>query len=236
VPSGASGGFLVIMDSSATISELRIEEQGVAFRVTVDGPEGTTGKGTIIVYDALGVERSRTDLSDLSAGQSWDSWYELRGEKLGDGDFTAWVIVVADTVDGSFGKTDEKGVSFMVGRGRVYPSQEVAHAIEHATPPTISPLRLEGSWVVFDMTNPEAYDVTVAHELMIGQEGGTFQTLKGTELLQANATQQAHYLLPADLVDGKYLIAVSVTVAGSYFPNLALAYILVDSGVITVVP
>jgi hypothetical protein len=224
------------MDASATISELRIEEQGVAFRVTVDGPPGTTGKGTMIIYDASGVERSRTDLTDLAAGQSWDTWLEVRGESLGDGDFAAWVIVVTDTADGSFGKNDEKGVSFMVGRGRVYPSQEVAHAIEHATPPTISPLRLEGSWVVFDMTNPETYDLPVAHELMIGQEGGTFQTLKGTELLQAQATQQAHYLLPADLVNGKYLIAVSVTVAGSYFPNLGLAYILVDGGVITLLP
>jgi hypothetical protein len=224
------------MDASATISELRIEEQGVAFRVTVDGPPGTTGKGTMIIYDASGVERSRTDLTDLAAGQSWDTWLEVRGESLGDGDFAAWVIVVTDTADGSFGKNDEKGVSFMVGRGRLYPSQEVAHAIEHATPPTISPLRLEGSWVVFDMTNPEAYDVSVAHELMIGQEGGSFQTLKGMELLQAQATQQAHYLLPADLVNGKYLIAVSVTVAGSYFPNLGLAYILVDGGVITLLP
>jgi hypothetical protein len=55
-------------------------------------------------------------------------------------------------------------------------------------------------------------------------------------LLQANATQQAHYLLPTDLVNGKNLMVVGATVAGSYFPDLALAYILVDNGVITLLP
>jgi hypothetical protein len=218
---------------SATIADLRIDDQAVAFSVTVDGPEGSKGKGDLIIYDAAGTERSRTDLGELTAGQKWDAWMELPVQSLGDGDYAAWVFVVTDGPDGTFGTNDEKGISFLVGRGRVYPSHEGTPKREITEPPALSPLRLEGSWVVFDMTNSQAYDVPVTHTFMIGQENGRFQEFHGTELLQAKATQQGHYLLPADLADGKYLATVGVQVEGSDFPSVGLTYILVDRGVFT---
>jgi hypothetical protein len=51
------------------------------------------------------------------------------------------------------------------------------------------------------MTNPEAYALAVTHELMIGPQGGTFQTFRGAEL-PGRRYAAAHYLLPENLVDG----------------------------------
>jgi len=218
---------------SVSVTDLRVDDQAVAFSVTVDGPPDTNAKGDLIVYDAAGVERSRTDLGQMTGPQRWDAWLELPVHSLPDGDYAAWVFVVTDGDYLGPGSTDQKGISFLMGRGRVYPSQEAAPKREFGQPPTVSPMRLEGTWIVFDMTNAQSYDVPVNHEFTIGQEGGTFQTFRGQELLQAKATQQGHYLLPDDLADGKYLAALSVQVEGSDFPAVGISYILIDSGVIT---
>jgi hypothetical protein len=222
--------------TTATVSKLRVDDQAIAFTVTIDGPPDSKGEGSMIVYDATGAERSRTDLGALTSDQSWDVWLELPVASLGDGDFYARVIIVTQTAAGEYGGTANEGVSFLVGRGHVYPSTERAADLGHARPPTLSSLRLEGSWVVFDMTNPEAYDLAVTHEFSIGQEGGSFQTFRGAELLKVGATQQGHYLLPENLVDGKYMLLVSVQTEGSAFPATALAYMLLEGGVFTMVP
>jgi hypothetical protein len=223
--------------TTATVTKLRVEDQAIAFTVTIDGPPDIKGEGSMMVYDATGTERSRTDLGVMTADQHWDVWLELPVASLGDGDFYARVIIVTKTSDGGFGDgTANEGVSFLVGRGRVYPSTEHAPDLDFIRPPTISPIRLEGSWVVFDMTNPEAYALAVTHELMVGQQGGTFQTFRGAELLPIGATQQAHYLLPEGLVDGKYMLLVSVQAEGSAVPATGLAYILVEGDVVTMVP
>ncbi len=222
--------------TTATVTKLRVDDQAIAFTITIEGPPDAKGEGTMIIYDATGTERSRTDLGALTADQSWDVWLEVPVASLGDGDFYARVIIVTETSVGESGGTANEGVSFLVGRGRVYPSTEHAPDLGHASPPTVSPLRLEGSWVVFDMTNPEAYDLAVTHEFMVGQQGGTFQTFRGAELLPVGATQQGHYLLPEDLLDGKYMLLVSVQTEGSAFPATSLAYILLEGGIVTMVP
>lgn len=221
---------------TTTVSGLRIEDQSVAFTISIDGPADIKAGGAMIIYDATGVERARTDLGELGPSPQWDVQLDVPVAALGDGDFTAWVLVVTETADGHTGGTAEAGVSFLVGRGRVYPSREQAVAQEMTVPPTISPLRLEGSWVVFDMTNNEAYDVAVTHELSLGQEGGEFQQLRGQELLHAHATQQGHHLLPDGLADGTYEVFVMLHRDGSAIPNVATARILVDGGVLTMVP
>ena len=190
----------------------------------------------MIVYYATGAEHSRTDLGALTADQSWDVWLDLPVASLGDGDFFVRVIIVTKTAEGESGGTANEGVSFLVGRGRVYPSTERAIDVGFASPPTVSGLRLEGSWVVFDMTNTEARDLAVTHEFSIGQEGGTQQRFHGAEFLPANATQQGHYLLPEGLAEGKHMLIVTVQTEGSAIPAFAVAYILLDGGVVTMVP
>ena len=104
------------------------------------------------------------------------------------------------------------------------------------TPATLSPLRLEGSWIVFDMTSRETFDVEVYHEFGIGiEDSGDQQTFHGTELLRAGATRQGHYLLTENLADGRYLAVVTIQNEGSDYIAPAISSLQVDAGVITVV-
>jgi hypothetical protein len=215
---------------------VRIEDQAVAFSVAVEGPPDSKGNGLMVVYDAVGTERSRTDLGELVPGQRWDALLDLPVGSLADGDYAVWVFVGSEASDGSFGKGDQKGASFLVGRGRVYPSTERAAARGFAAPPTLSPMRLEGTWIVFDMTNAETYDVAVTYQVSISQPGGTTREFHSTELLRPRATQQGHQLLPDDLPNGKYMVIVLAQAEGSDFPATVLGDVLIDGAVVTMVP
>lgn len=224
---------------SATITNLRIEGQALAFTLAVDGNEGDYAEAMMVVYDAAGTERERTELGRMAAGQSWDATLDLPAATLEDGDYGAWIFASTTTAaDNQFGTGAEQGVSFLVGRNHIYPSTEHADKRTFTTPPTLSPLRLEGTWIVFDMTSHETYDVEVYHEFAIGiQESGDLQTFHGEELLRAGATQQGHYLLPDNLADGRYLAVVTIQNEGSeYVAPPAVANLQVDGTVITVLP
>ncbi len=223
--------------ASATITNLRIEGQALAFTLTVDGDEGGFAELMMIVYDASGTERERTDLGKMASGQTWEAMLDLPAANLDDGDYGAWVYANTTTADNQFGTGAEQGVSFLVGRNHVYPSTEHADKRTFTTPPTLSPLRLEGSWLVFDMTSHETFDVEVHHEFGIGiQDSGDLQTFHGEELLRAGATQQGHYLLPENLADGRYLMVITIQNEGSDYIAPAVAGLQVDGGVMTVVP
>jgi hypothetical protein len=223
--------------ASATITNLRIEGQALAFTLAVDGNEGDYADAMMIIYDAAGNERERTDLGKMTAGQSWDAVLDLPAATLDDGDYGAWVYVSTTTADDHFGDGAEQGVSFLVGRNHIYPSTEQPDARPFTTPPTLSPLRLEGSWLVFDMTSHETFDVEVFHQFAIGlQDSGEQQTFHGQELLRAGATQQGHYLLPDNLADGRYVAIVTIQNAGSDFIEPAVSGLQVDGTVVTVVP
>ncbi len=223
---------------SATITNLRIEGQALAFTLAVDGNEGDYAESIMVVYDAAGSERERTDLGKMAAGQSWDAVLDLPAATLDDGDYGAWIFTTTVTADNEFGTGAEQGVSFLVGRNHIYPSTEHVDKRTFTTPPTLSPLRLEGTWIVFDMTSLETYDVEVYHEFSIGiQESGDLQTFHGEELLRAGATQQGHYLLPDNLADGRYMAVVTIQNEGSeYVGPPAVANLQVDGTVITVLP
>ncbi len=225
------------MADSVTITNLRIDGQALAFTLAVEGNEGDYGEATMIVYDASGSERERTDLGRLAAGQSWDAVLDLPAATLDDGDYGAWVFATTTTADGQFGTAAEQGVSFLVGRNHVYPSTEHVDKRTFTTPPTLSPLRLEGTWIVFDMTSHETFDVEVYHEFSIGiQDSGNFETFHGEELLRAGATQQGHYLLPDNLADGQYLAMVTIQNEGSDYVAPALLTLQIDGTVISVLP
>ena len=219
---------------SATISDLRIHDQQLLGRISVDGASGGYGEATLVVYDAGGTERHRTDLGKMQAGQPWDLQLDVEGGGLEDGDYAAWIWVVLHPADGSFGDVVEKGVSFLVGRGEVYPSREAVDKRRFDNTVEASTVRLEGSWIVFDMKNNAKYDVEVTHSFAIINEGTTPHTANGEELLRAGATQQGHYLLPEQMADGRYLISVVVQPQGSDAQNLIGIYVDVDAGVVTV--
>ena len=223
---------------SATITNLRIEGQALAFTLAVAGNEGDYAEAIMVVYDAAGSERERTELGKMAAGQSWDATLDLPAATLEDGDYGAWIFATTTTADDQFGAGAEQGISFLAGRNHIYPSTEQVDKRSFTTPPTLSPLRLEGTWIVFDMTNHETYDVEASHELSIGiQESGDPQTFHGQELLRAGATQQGHYLLPENLADGRYLAVVTIQNEGSeYVGPPAVANLQVDGTVITVLP
>jgi hypothetical protein len=224
---------------SATITNLRIEGQALAFTLAVDGDEGDYAEAMMVVYDASGTERERTDLGKMAAGQAWGATLDLPAARLEDGDYGAWIFATTTkAADNEYGTTAEQGVSFLVGRNHIYPSSEHVDKLTFTTPPTLSPLRLEGTWIVFDMTSYETYDVEVYHEFSIGIQGsGDLQTFHGEELLRAGATQQGHYLLPDNLADGRYLAVVTIQNEGSeYVGPPAVANLLVDGTVITVLP
>ena len=61
-------------------------------------------------------------------------------------------------------------------------------------------------------------------------------TFHGTELLRAGASQQAHYLLPDNLADGRYLAIVTIQNEGSDYVAPAVSGLQIDGGVITVIP
>src|SRR6185312_3868601 len=155
------------------------------------------------------------DLGKTEAGQTWDLQLDVGGGGLQDGDYGAWIYVALNPADGSIGGVVEQGVSFLVGRGAVYPSREVADRRHFDSPVEPSNLRLEGSWIVFDMKNTARFDVEVAHSLVIVNDATTPHSANGEELVRAGATQQGHYLLPESMTDGRYFVAVVVQAQGS---------------------
>jgi hypothetical protein len=230
------GCLSLVSNIAATISNLRVDGQAITCSISVTGDPGGLGEAYMMVYDAAGTEQQRSELGSIAAGQTWDAHLDLP-HGLADGDYGAWVHVLTQDANGTYGQTAEEGVSFLVGRGQIFPSREQADKPSTADPPKISALRLEGSWLVFDMTNAEHFDIEVTHKYSIGVvDSGSFQTFHGQELLRAGHTQQAHYLLPDQLADGRYLIVVEVSVEGSMAMAPEIAEIQVNGGVMTMVP
>lgn len=223
--------------TSATIDNLRIEGQSLAFTLSVVGDAGGYADVMTIVYDAAGGERANKEHGRLDAGQSWDAYLDLPAATLDDGDYGAWVFAFAVTADDKSGDSAQQGISFLVARNYIYPSNERPDTPTFSEPPTLSPLRLEGTWIVFDMKNNEEYDVSVVHELSIGiKDSGDAQWFQGEELLRASATHQGHYLLPDNLVDGRYLAMVAVRKEGSDLSAAEVTEIQVDGTVLTLMP
>jgi hypothetical protein len=221
---------------SATISDLQIRDHQLFGRISVVGGAGEYGTATLVVYDAGGTERYRSDLGRMDAGQPWDLQLDIHGSGLEDGDYGAWIWVALNHADGSMGDVVQEGVSFLVGRGQVYPSREPVDRRDFDTPVEPSNMRLEGSWVVFDMKNTARFDVEVAHSFGITNDTGTPYTAHGEELVRAGATQQGHYLMPEQIPDGTYFMMVVVQAQGSDGQLPISLNIEVRQGVVTVTP
>lgn len=216
-----------------TISDMRIENQMLAFTLTVTGDTDGVAEPFMRVFDAAGNERQRADLGKMLAGQTWQASLDLP-HGLEDGDYGVWISVTTKNAAEEMGNFTEQGLSFLVGRGHVYPSTEAADKRGFTAPPKLSALRLEGSWIVFDMTNSEQYDIEVRHEMFIGRENmNDQQKFHGEELVRAGATQQAHYLLPDALPDGQYYVGVTIQTEGSDYAVPELMNLRVDGSVVT---
>jgi hypothetical protein len=221
---------------TATISELRIENQQLHGTVSVDGDPGGVGVAVLAVYDAAGAQRFQSDLGNLAVGESWDLHLDVEGGSLEDGDYGAWIFVTLLDTDGAPVEDVQSGVSFLVGRGEVYPSREAVDERRHDDDPVqASNLRIEGSWIVFDMTNPMQYDVEVAHELSITKEFDQVHRAQGEELVRAGGTHQGHYILPERMADGRYSVMVIVQAKGGDYQSLIDINVDVNQEVVTVV-
>lgn len=227
--------------ATATINNLHIKDQMLAFSMESSGDTTVELLLYMAVYDAAGTTRQQNDLGSMVPGQPWTAELDLPVSDLEDGDYSAWVSVyLYDETEINPDDTPltQQGVSFLVGRGRVYASNERPDAPTQADPPRVSEPRLDGTWVVFDMTNLEKLDVEVHHELMVYDAAGNDAARKaeGQELLRAGATQQGHHLLPEGLADGRYMLMVTVNREGSDMPSVMSSWIEVAGTVITEVP
>ncbi|HEY7627809.1 MAG TPA: hypothetical protein VH761_12100 [Ilumatobacteraceae bacterium] len=226
--------------ATATINNLRIKDQMLAFSMESSGDTAVELLLYMAVYDAAGTMRQQSDLGSMVPGQPWTAELDLPVSDLEDGDYTAWVSVyLYDEAETNPDDTPlvQQGVSFLVGRGRIYASNERPDAPTSADPPRVSKPRLDGTWVVFDMTNSEHFDVEVHHELSVyNQAGDEVHKANGQELLRASATQQGHHLLPEELADGRYMLMVVVNREGSDMPSVTSSWMEVAGTVITEVP
>jgi hypothetical protein len=208
--------------ATASISDLRIKDGMVAFAIESTGDANVKISLFMTVYDDSGTYRGQSDLGTIDPGESWMAEVDLPVTGLDDGDYNAWVYAyLYDEAD--FSSEDQplaqQGVSFLIGRGRVFASTERASAPGTAVPPRLANVHLNGTWVVFDMINGETYDVATHHELALYDSASNeVHKAHGEELLRPGATQQGHYLLPEGLADGRYSAVVSLSREGSEEP------------------
>jgi 2-phospho-L-lactate transferase/gluconeogenesis factor (CofD/UPF0052 family) len=223
---------------SATVTNLRIQDQQLLAKITVAGDAGGYAEPMLVLYDAGGTERRRMQLGRMDAGQDWDLMPDLNDGSLEDGDYGAWIYTALTAADGTTSFATEQGISFLVGRGEVYPSREAVDKRTFEAPVEPTNLRLEGSWVVFDMKNTAKHDVEVHHHLMIlsSTDSTDPHRASGEELVRAGATQQGHYLLPEQMTDGRYDVSVVVEAQGSDAEMPLLIAIDVRQGVVSVAP
>ena len=79
-----------------------------------------------------------------------------------------------------------------MAQGHVYPSHERAVALTPMNAPQLTAVRLEGTWVVFEMTNDESFDIEVLHELRLEPpNGGDARVFEGKEVLRGEERRKA---------------------------------------------
>ena len=230
-------------DPTITISDLRVDGQAAVFTIDFTGAPELEAESYLKIYDAATQVRKeeelyRAHLSDVH--QHSGSW-DLPADELEDGDFTAWIEAYLWERDAEGGRAvanERKGVSFLVARGQVYPSTEAAPPIDARNVIMIENVRLEGTWVVFDLVNSADHDVTVEHSILFGRpaEDENFQEMKGREVVNGKATQSAHYLLPEDLADGKYTVYANSQIHGASGGLTDGLDFVAHDGILTVVP
>ena len=102
----------------------------------------------------------------------------------------------------------------------------------------IENMRLEGTWVVFDLVNSAEHDVTVEHSILFGRpaEEDEFKEMKGREVVNGKATQSAHHLLPDALPDGSYTVYANSRIDGARGEYTVGLEFQAQGGALTVVP
>jgi hypothetical protein len=231
-------------DPTISITDLRIDGQAAVFTIDFTGAPELEAESYLRIYDSSTEMKKEQELyrALLSDVDQHSGTYDLPAGDLGDGDFTVWVEAHLwkrdpESRSGMSVAHDTKGVSFLVGRGRVYPSAEAAPAIDAANVIMIENLRLEGTWVVFDLVNSADHDVSVDHSIRFGRwEEEEFQEMKGRELVNAKATQSAHYLLPEALPDASYTVVASSQIEGAQSESSDSLDFQAHGGALTVVP
>ena len=231
-------------DPTVSITDLRIDGQAVVFIVDFTGDPEVVAASDLYIYDATHDLKKYDELGKwpLSQVHQHTGHYEITAKDLPDGDYAAWIksyLTVDDPATGvpTYPAEETKGVSFLVGRGRVYASSEEAHAEDEGNAVVhLSNLRLNGTWVEFDMENKATHDVSVDHGIMLHKPDGSIQEIEGREIVNASATQAAHHLLPEALPDGSYAVTATASVEGRKALDMADLKFEIHDGAITVVP
>jgi hypothetical protein len=231
-------------DPTISITDLRVDGQAVVFTIDFTGAPELEAESYLRIYDSSTEMKKEQELyrGPLNDVHQHSGTYDLPAGELGDGDFAVWVEAHLwerdpESRSGMSVAHETKGVSFLVGRGRVYPSTEAAPAIDAENVITIENLRLEGTWVVFDLVNSADHDVSVDHSIHFGlSEEDEFQEMKGREVVNAKATQSAHYLLPEALPDGSYTVVANSQIEGAYGDDSDSLDFQAHGGALTVVP
>jgi hypothetical protein len=233
-------------DPTISITDLLIDGQAVVFTIDFTGAPELDAQSYLRIYDSSTELRKEQELyrALLSEVNQHSGTYDLPGGDLGDGDFTVWIEAHLwerdpESRSGMAVANETKGVSFLVGRGRVYPSSEAAPAIDAENVIKIENLRLEGTWVVFDLVNSADHDVSVDHWIRFGrleEEDDEFPAMKGREVVNAKATQSAHHLLPEALPDGSYAVYAHSQVEGAPYEDLVGLNFQAHGGALTVGP
>lgn len=234
-------------DLSVAIDHIEIKDQQVSYAISFAGTTTDAAKPaaavSVKVYDASGTERWNHDeqVADgfLGTPQQWETALPT---DLEDGDYAAWVWAwlwddAGDdlTLGPDDQKTASQGVSFLVGRGRIYASTEAVAARNGGDEIEVGDPRLQGTWVITDVKNKATYDVPTAHSLIVFVDADQLE-VKGEELVQAGATQQLNHLLPDDLPDGNHPAMVSVRPEGSDVDLMKTLRIEKHGDVVALVP
>ena len=235
-------------DLSVTIDDIDIADQKLVYSATFAGTSTDTltpkAVVSVRVYDASGTERwsQEEPVAEgfLTAPQRWETALPT---DLDDGDYAAWAWATIwddSSDDNALGAGDHKvasqGVNFLVGRGRIYASTEAVAPRNSGEELNLGDPRLQGTWIVTDVTNTAAYDVSTAHSLNLFLGTDLFGEVKGEELVHANATQQINHLLPEGMPDGRYTAVVVVVPEAADLEHTRSVELEKNGDVLAVVP
>jgi hypothetical protein len=233
-----------VADPTISITEFRIDGQTVVFSIDFTGPPDAIAESNMYVYDATSELKKYDELwkGPISESHQHAGHYDLPASTLPDGDYAVWIRAWVSTHDASSGldmvaTEGTEGLSFLVGRHHVYASAEEAHADDPGkVKVSIAHLRLEGTWVIFDLVNAAAYDVSVDHSIGVYRDGSSFHNAAGRELVNGNTTQSAHHLLPEEIPDGSYSVSAYVQVEGAQEQTFEELQFQAHDGALTVIP
>jgi hypothetical protein len=214
----SDGGELTVQ-----LDDLRLEGESLAFGWWLEPAVHAMGSVFLQLVDSLGALVHQDSLAqEAEPGASQGTYVSLPVSQLDDGDYVAWVTLIAATADQEAQVVE--GLAITVARGRAYASTEtVAQPDEWSSGFEVTDGRIEDRWFRANVSNPGQQPITLVYEIRLSNEAtGSVDEGHGDEYVGAGATQQINYLLPDELADGSYFVSTTVHPAGTD-PSFGLA-------------